>query len=317
MSNDEKAVNNEDGNRPSSWYIMGLVTVIIPVGLLLPQWIGLGLTWVAVAILMLLTIGVTGLSLGKGWTGALIDPKTNTMSLSRLQVMLWTWVILSAFITLALARISDSCTNPDAYKCQPQAPGMEAKCNEPLGIQIPPLLWALMGISITSAVGSPLLKAAKAQKTTGQDETNQQRAVKRGLPRQEAVTYRAVLDERKREDEKLSEEVGATKPLGALVRKESWQKAMFSDVLTGEEVATFGYVDIAKVQNLFFSVIAVVAYAVAVVSAMSVTKSIAQLFAFPDIPSGLVAIIGISHGGYLIDKAVTHSTPTEGKPSEV
>lgn len=115
----------------------------------------------------------------------------------------------------------------------------------------------------------------------------------------------------------LSEQVGDTKPLGALVRKDSWQKAMFSDVLTGEEVSTFGYVNIAKLQNLFFSVITVVAYTVALVSAMVVNKSIAQLFAFPDIPAGIVAIIGISHGGYLIDKAVTHSTPTEGKPPEV
>lgn len=316
MSVVEESVNEHNNKYPSSLMIALLFSLTIPAGLFLPQWIGLGLSWLTVAIFMLLAIGVTGLSLGKGWAGALIDPKTNTMSLSRLQIMLWTWVILSAFATLALARVADSYTNPSGYKCQPPALNSKAECAEPLGIQIPQLLWALMGISITSAVGAPLLKSAKAQKTAGQDESSQQRA-KRGSTAAPAMTYRTVLDERKRDDEKLSEQVGDTKPLGALVRKDTWQKAIFSDVLTGEEVSTFGYVDIAKVQNLFFSVVAVVVYTVAIVSAMSADKSIAHIFVFPDISSGLVALIGISHGGYLIDKAVTHSTPTEGEPLDI
>jgi len=288
--------NGETGNNQGpSWAIVILLIGIIPVGLLSSRWIGLGWNWAIIAVLMLLAIGVTGLSLGKGWVGVLIDPATNTMSLSRLQVMLWTWVILSSFVTLALGRIS-------------------AKCAEPLAIQLPPLLWALMGISMTSAVGSPLLKAAKAQKTAGQEEVNQQRAIKRGVDPKMAATYRTVLAERKSEDERLREQVGETKPLGAIVRKDSWQKAVFSDIFTGEEVATFGYLDIAKVQNVFFTVVAVVGYTVALVAAMSGTQNVADLFAFPDMPAGLVAIIGISHGGYLIDKAVTHSTPAEEKP---
>lgn len=317
MSINVTETNDQDRKQMSSWYIMVLVGVIIPVGLIFPQWIGLSLTWVAVAILMLLTIGFTGLCLGKGWAGALIDPETNTMSLSRFQIILWTWVVLSAFITIALARISDSRINPDAYNSLLQLPDLKAKLNDPLNIQIPPILWVLMGISITSAVASPLLKSAKAQKTSGQDDSRRQSAVKRGFTKHEAVTYRAVLDERKRDDDKLSAQVGDTNPIGALVRKDTWQKAMFSDVLTGEEVSTFGYVDIVKVQNLFFTVIAVMAYTVALVSYMSGTKSIDQLFAFPELPSGLVAIIGISHGGYLIDKAVTHSTPVEGEQRDI
>jgi len=43
---------------------------------------------------------------------------------------------------------------------------------------------------------------------------------------------------------------------------------------------------------------------------MSTAGSIAKFFMFPDLPSGLVAIISISHTGYLTDKAFTHSTPT-------
>jgi hypothetical protein len=78
----------------------------------------------------------------------------------------------------------------------------------------------------------------------------------------------------------------------------------------GEEVSNFMYVDIPKVQNFFFTIVAVIAYVVALAVAMSTTKSIPAFFAFPDLPAGLIAVISISHGGYLTDKAFTHTTPT-------
>lgn len=301
-----KAMSDAEVKSNVSWIIVGLIIAIIPVGLWVRPAIGLGWTWGIIATLMLVTIGIIGLSLGKWWTGVFIDPKTNTMSLSRLQVMLWTWVILSAFITIALARISDSFTNPQSYICQPQKPNTKVTCAGPVDIQLPSLLWALMGISITSAVASPLFKTAKVQKTAGQEEANQQRASRGGPP---AETYSNVLATRTSTDTNLKNQVGETKPLGAVVRKDSWQKAAFSDMFTGEEVTTFGYIDIAKVQNFFFTLIAVVVYTVALVAAMLNTETIAQLVAFPDIAAGLVTIIGISHAGYLVDKAGIKSTP--------
>jgi hypothetical protein len=101
---------------------------------------------------------------------------------------------------------------------------------------------------------------------------------------------------------------------GALVKKTSWTDARLSDIFMGEEVANFMYVDIAKVQNFLFSLFAVVAYAAALAMAMSAAESAAKFFAFPNIPEGLIAVIGISHGGYLTDKAFTHATPTEPAP---
>jgi hypothetical protein len=84
----------------------------------------------------------------------------------------------------------------------------------------------------------------------------------------------------------------------------------------GEEVGTFMYVDIAKVQNFFFTIVAVVAYSVALAAAMSAAAGISKFFAFPDLPAGLIAIISISHGGYLTDKAFTHTTPDVPPPGE-
>lgn len=299
---------------------------ILGVGMILPQRWGLFVPWLIVLGLMLVTCAILGLSRGMGLLGILIDPARNMMSLSRLQVVLWTCVILSAFVTTALARAWDYQFNQAAYVCEPvptTGEGTEPECADPLGIQLPPLLWALMGISVTSAVASPLLQANKAQRTAEKDrieetkKTTEQaqidRAVAMGEPYRQArpvATYSTALDQRKDANASVEEAVGETPPLGAVVRKDSWQKADFSDVFTGEEVSNFGYVDIAKVQNFFFTMVAVVSYAVVLgVEMRAAGTGIATFFAFPNLPDGLIAVLGISHAGYLTDKGFTHSTP--------
>src|SRR5690242_9175502 len=80
--------------------------------------------------------GVVGL-----WHGVLIDER-NRLSLSRLQMVLWTIIVLSGFLIAALWNISR---------------GVDA----PLEINVPKELWLLMGISVTSLVGSPLILSTK------------------------------------------------------------------------------------------------------------------------------------------------------------
>ena len=315
--------NQENAEQGWGWGILPLVALIIAGGLLVPPRLGtlvigpgggLALTWLVVAILMLIIIGIIGVSLNKGLLGILIDNR-NMMSLSRLQIVLWTVVILSAFVTVALARVSDSSFNPGGYVCEPtetteKKTEQEPECADPLGIQLPALLWALMGISVTSAVGSPLLKAAKAQRTEGEDRRWKRAAETRRKKGETvvAVTYGNVLKEVTRD---WPREVPKPKNEGAIAKKNHWSDARFSDVFMGEEVSNFMYVDVAKVQNFFFTMISVVGYTVALAVAMSKATSIAEFFAFPDLPAGLIALLSISHGGYLTDKAFTHSVPTE------
>ena len=297
--------------RPGCMFFVLLIVAVL-VALFASLFLGLLWIWAIVAGLMLVTFVATGLSLGKGPLGILIDPLTNTMSFSRLQILLWTWVVFSALSTLWMARVADAYTNPDAYTCPAPAEGQAATCADPLGIQLPPQLLALMGISLTSAVGAPLLKTAKAQRTVGQNVTNQERARTRSQP-ETAATFGTVLQQRQTSPAGTGASLENTRAIGALVKREKPAQATISDVFTGDEVATFGYVDIAKVQNLFFTVIAVVAYAVALAGAM-VTTDVAAFLAFPDPTAGLVALIGISSGGYLVDKAVTHSVPEAETP---
>jgi len=304
-----------------------ILLATIPVGIFLPRSWGLLWAWLIILGCMIVAFGVIGLSRGMGLSGILIDAGSNMMSLSRLQIVLWTCVILSAFLTTALGRIGDYAYKPSGYECPPPAEGSEApaepECAEPLGIQLPAVLWALMGISMTSAVASPLLKANKAQRTAEQDRIQkakggqsprtlldaQGRAVGTVEP-PPPVTYAAVLAQRKTANQPSVE--NAQDSVGVMVRKTSWREASFADVFTGEEVSTFGYVDMAKVQNLFFTVIAVIAYGVMLGGIMAVAgKNVAGFFVFPDLTEGLVAILGISHAGYLVDKPFTHSTPAE------
>jgi hypothetical protein len=299
-------INQQNGGQGRFWapIVVLFAALTIAAGLGIPPSLGasvvgpggaLALTWLIIALLMLTVMAITGLSLGKGPGGILIDPTTNMMSLSRLQIVLWTWVILSAFTTVALARVGDSIAHSGSY-------------GDPLGIRLPVLLWALMGISVSSAVGSPLLKTAKIQRTEADDQRRERQASMqsdRGEPAS-AATYAKALRNITRDD---PETAAATESKGAIVKKKHWRLARFSDVFMGEEVSNFEYVDVSKVQNSFFTMVAVVAYGVALVVEMATVSSIASFSAFPDLPDALVALIGISHAGYLTDKAFTHSTP--------
>lgn len=123
----------------ADWHPLGLVALIAAIGLIgllappplrVSAWLGI----LALLVLLVLVIahGVTG-----RWQGTLVDGR-NKMSLSRLQLALWTLLVLSGFLAAALSNI-------------------RAGQAAPLAIAIPAELWLLLGISVTSLVGSPLI----------------------------------------------------------------------------------------------------------------------------------------------------------------
>jgi Ni/Co efflux regulator RcnB len=296
--------------------ILLLLALMIVVGFFVPPLLepGMGtgavtLAWLIIGLLMLLAFGYIGKSSDKGWLGVLIDNR-NMMSLSRLQIILWTVVLVSAIFTVSLARINDSIFDAKAYDCEEMAreakEGEEVDCADPIGIQLPAVLWALMGISITTAVGSPMIKAAKAERTADQDRNRENVAATRD--RSSTAAPPATYDRAMR-SVKTDAPEDTTQNVGVMVKKETWQDARFSDMFKGEEISTYKYVDVAKVQNFFFTIITIIAYTVALASGISLAESIAKFYAFPDVPGGLLAMIGISHGGYLTAKAFTHTTP--------
>jgi hypothetical protein len=103
--------------------------------------------WLLTAFLMVSFLAAIGKAINNTWTGILIN-ELKVMSLSRLQIVIWTVIILSAFLTIATARI---------YAGPPPDP-------DPLNITIGWQLWALLGISSTSLVATPVIMRYKKGK---------------------------------------------------------------------------------------------------------------------------------------------------------
>jgi hypothetical protein len=246
----------------------GAIFVLGMVLMFLAAWFApAGANW----LLVLFLLGLVMIVLGKcitGLGGGIFINQLNIISLSRFQMVIWTVIVLSAFFTMALVRAKSSVADP-------------------LAIEIDWHLWALLGISTTSLVGTPLLQINKRNTE----------------PKQSEVDDTAKL---------LNENTVAVNQnrQGLLYGNSDPKDAKFTDMFQGDEVGDTGHVDLAKLQMFFFTIIAAFSYCVILFStirAAGVDGSVLERL--PILPDGLIAILGISHAGYLTSKATEH-TPT-------
>lgn len=217
-----------------------------------------------VLILLITGHGVTGT-----WKGAFIDNR-NVLSLSRFQMMAWTTLVLSAFITAAFWNI------------------FKVSAPNPIDIVLPKELWLLMGISTASLVASPLILSDKKKQQPNQKEMRQ--------------TFE-LLAEQGYDKNKLDNQ-------GLLVVNESPDQAHWSDLFTGEETGNFAHLDLARLQMFFFTLVSLLTYGVAIGHILDEVASANPAVRFSDFPvlsEGLLALIGISHSGYLAAKATANS----------
>ena len=205
--------------------------------------------------------GITGL-----WTGILIDAR-NRMSLSRLQLVAWSLIILSALLTAVFTNI---------------ALGWES----PLAVEIPSELWILMGISTASMVASPAVLGSKRDRTV----------------------KRSVLERTFEVLERQGYKRGALDVDGLVLTYISPEFSRWADLFKGEEAGNAAAVDLGKLQMFFFTFVLVLGYGAAVAAAFSREG---PLTALPAVDGGMNVLLGISHTGYLANKAITHSRPTE------
>jgi len=75
----------------------------------------------------------------------------------------------------------------------------------------------------------------------------------------------------------------------------------------GAEVGDAAQVDLAKVQMFFFTLVVALAYISALASAIQSAGIYDASFSLPALSDGMVALLGISNGGYLGNKAVDHT----------
>ena len=253
------------GNSPApTWtlrHTLGQLAIVIAIGVRGVATPGLNLSRLAnwlinlvlfVAFLLVVGHGVTGRPLG-----LLIDERKK-VSLSRLQMVLWTLVILSGLLTAALSNISlfiAALSNADLQK--QLGPGFA-----PLAIVLSPNVWLLMGISTTSLIGSPLIKSGKMAQ-------------------------------------------------GKIDTRDDVDDAELADLFRGEELSNYDVLDLAKVQMFFFTLVLVLTYAVMLGAMMSPGASSLNtpITRLPDLDPSMITLLGISHAGYLANKAIPHAAP--------
>lgn len=250
----------------TDWHTISLLLILVALvllGLLIPAqqrlWAWLGILVLLVLVATIAGHGITGL-----WRGLFIDER-NKLSLSRLQMALWTIVILSGFLTSALSNLA-------------------AGQFSPLSIAIPSELWLLMGISTTSLVGSPLLIRSKMDKEPKEDERKRTFSIK----------------------EKQGVDVSQLDNIGLILVNKRPEDSSLADLFSGEETGNGAHLDLGKIQMLYFTLILVIAYAVTL--GFSLASGLGRILTLPALDPSMVALLGISHAGYLINKATPHSS---------
>jgi len=252
------------GGWPGAVGITGLVTLTIVAGWSAPAGANVIIVWG----LMLLVMIVLGVTITSNPVGILINER-NLMSLSRFQMATWTVAVLGAYFTFAIVRI-------------------KAQVPDPLAIQIDWHLWALMGISATSLVGTPLILSMKRSREPDD----------------------AALQKASRLVQEPKNIVDANRE-GTLYANTSLKDARFTDMFQGDEINNTAQIDLAKVQMFYFTLIVIVSFLVLVFKIVSAqTPNLGQL---PLLPDGLIALAGISNAGYLASKSIDHTKTKQEK----
>jgi hypothetical protein len=194
----------------------------------------------------------------------------NRISLSRLQMFAWFLLILPVLLAGLMHNVGLAGEDP------------------PLDVIIPGSVLALMGISLTSMAASPLARSLK--RTGVADRSESKKTI-------EAMNTRAGLEVRR-----------ITR--GTELANVSPNDALWSDVVSGEETGNGALVDLGKLQNLYITVALLLAYGTLLYGTLGTLGEQVRFAGLPPLSEGLVALLGVSHAGYLTYKVAPHSNPT-------
>ena len=264
--------------KSSLWKVvlLALIAAAVLIGWIVPAatYRQAAFLWLSNMALLLLFSVVSGYVITGFLRGALIDSR-NKISLSRFQMLLWTILILSGFLTAVLINVRRG-------------------QSEPLSIALNPTLWELLGISTASLVGSPLIKNNKKSEPTNMGA---------------AVRTKSLLSRQGASPSGVEAE-------GQIVVNNDTKDASFTDMFKGEEVGNAAFLDLGKVQMFYFTLITWFVYATALgqMFERSTQPGAPKIAGFPDLDTGMVALLGISHAAYLANKAVPHTPQQTNSP---
>lgn len=247
-----------------------------------------GFNYLLVLFFMLLFVRTIGLCTTGRAAGVLINSR-KLMSLSRMQTVIWTMIILSGFLTIALSRVhanlSTFAYNSTLNETFRNSAGylLTQSIADPLAIPIDWQLWVLMGISAASLIGTPLIQDSK----------------RRAVPDENSLS---------KTSQTLSQSMDVTENnrQGLLYGNPSISDAAFTDIFQGDELINTNSVDLSKVQMFWFTIIVAFAYLIEIYSLIATTHP-ALIQGMPELSEGLIALLGISHAGYLANKGITRT----------
>lgn len=97
---------------------------------------------------------------------------------------------------------------------------------------------------------------------------------------------------------------------GQVERNASPKDASFADLFRGEQTSYADVLDVARLQNLFFTLILLFVYAVTLLQSFQQQATAqAVISEFRPLNATFVALLGISTTGYLAAKAVNYQPP--------
>src|ERR1044071_487564 len=139
-----------------------------------PPVTGPQLAWLAGLALVFAGVLAVGLAINGRWSGAFIDSR-NRYSISQVQAVMWLVVIASGVVAAAVGNVFH-------------------RVESPLDLSIPPELLAIIGLSVTTLVGTPVVRDIKRGQNPDPDQKNR---TLQSLGRMDAVTTGARSEERR------------------------------------------------------------------------------------------------------------------------
>jgi hypothetical protein len=234
------------------------------------------------ALLMIIAMIALGFTLSGRAEGLIIDNR-NCMSLSKLQMLIWTVVVVSALTAAAAYNIRNGLS--------PHLPG--GGQTGPLEIVIPNELLFAMGIAATSFVAAPTVLSLKANETPTNADVQAAAASSPG----QTLNHN-----------------------GKVYGRVSSSDAQWSDIFMGDEVGNGDSPDLSKIQQFAITLLLVGIYSAQLVQMFGVlhvpgSKAFTFFDAMPKLGDQFVVLMGISHASYLVYKAAPHTADGDSSAS--
>lgn len=227
------------------------------------------LLWVLMALLLIAFLGLLGYGLRGHFAGIIIDNR-NRVSLSKLQMVAWTVVVITGLTTAATINVAGWGHIPFS-EVKPVPP-------HPLDIAIPQMILAAMGLAGASLIGTPLILSGKMS----------------AQPRETDIDSTA---------RQLGLRTDQMNSAGLVFAHTHVADASWLDLFRGDEVSNAASIDLSKVQQFLITVLLLAAYSADTLRLLGDKHLIGSL---PPLSEGMVWLMSISHGAYLTFKWVPH-----------